>query len=296
MNSLTDPKYEKLKDMEAFTEAMFNRIIGFQEKKHPAWDESLPFEQRIAELPLHYLVFSSADRDPRQFASTVAPYYPLRAEFLRIKDYYQQLALSSATGQGVVCDCHANNGFIGSLMAREQIPVKGIRNPAEKPNQIANFYDSQCYRLYTGDLQAPPFQWDVAFSSWMPGGQNLTPLILKNQAKMLIFVYTEHEEPQKGQRQTGTAEAFAPPKGYHLIDEWSIMRPENLFHDVWPDLTPNIEEVRHTKIYALENLVTSCISIIPDPDHGYPWEKDLELALLTLQAKQALQRMGFPVP
>ena len=55
-------EYEKLRDMEFFSEDMFNRIIEFQERLHPAWNSALPFAERIKGLPLHALVFSNPDR------------------------------------------------------------------------------------------------------------------------------------------------------------------------------------------------------------------------------------------
>ena len=48
--------FEPLRDMGTFTEDMFNRIISFQEKQHPAWNAELGFEQRILGLPLHYFI------------------------------------------------------------------------------------------------------------------------------------------------------------------------------------------------------------------------------------------------
>jgi hypothetical protein len=66
-------RFAALKDMESFTDAMFNRIVAFQEKIHPAWNSERSFDDRIKDLPLHALVFSNPDRDPAQFAHTIAP-------------------------------------------------------------------------------------------------------------------------------------------------------------------------------------------------------------------------------
>ena len=141
-------KFEKLRDMEAFTEAMFNRIFEFQQKLHPAWNSELPFDERIKNLPLHYLVFSTADRDPKLFGPTVAPYYPLREEMRKIAWYARQVAQ-----QPLVCDICCGNGFIGSLLGHEGIKVTGTRDPQERPNQIADFYDPACYEIHNSKLR-----------------------------------------------------------------------------------------------------------------------------------------------
>ena len=108
-------KYEILRNMETFTEEMFNRIIEFQERWHPAWDPNKPFEERIARLPLHWLVFSNPDRDPAKFGPTVTHWYPLRYEMLKIARYAQAVA-----DEPVIADLHARNGFAGSLRSEER--------------------------------------------------------------------------------------------------------------------------------------------------------------------------------
>ena len=45
--------FDILREMEPFTEKLFNGIIGFQEKDHAAWVETETFEKRIKDLPLH---------------------------------------------------------------------------------------------------------------------------------------------------------------------------------------------------------------------------------------------------
>src|SRR3569833_1000178 len=114
--------FEPLRNMEAFSEDMFNRIIAFQERQHPAWKSELTFTQRIEGLPLHYLVFSAPDRDPAKFGPTGAPFIPLRAEMRMLAAYARQGA-----DQPVICDLHAGNGFVGSLLAREGVKVIGVR-------------------------------------------------------------------------------------------------------------------------------------------------------------------------
>ena len=109
-------EYEKLRDMEFFSEDMFNRIIEFQERLHPAWNSALPFAERIKGLPLHALVFSNPDRDPAKCGPTIAPFYPLRGEIRQMVHCARQVA-----DVPIVCDLHAGNGFIGSLLAREGV-------------------------------------------------------------------------------------------------------------------------------------------------------------------------------
>lgn len=283
--------FEALKQMDAFTEDMFNRIIAFQEKEHPAWIDTLPFEERIRDLPLHYLVFSNGDRDPEQFAPTVAPFYPLHHEILTLSHYIRQLGAAP-----LICDIHGGNGFLGSLLGREGFRVIGLNDPQAKPNQIARFYDESCYEYREGSLDTSDLGFDVALSSWMPAGQNHTPAILAREPKLLVYFYTDHVDERSGHRQSGTDDAFAPGPGYELIDEWSVKRPANLFREIWPDLTGNIEEVRKVRIYArigFNHLTPPTTVLEPRP---YDWEKELDMALLAHKARAYIQARGFPVP
>ena len=284
-------KFEKLRDMEAFTDGLFNRIIAFQSKEHAAWNPEAPFAERIKDLTLHNLIFSCPDRDSETTGPTVAHYYPLREENRAFAYYAKQVA-----GTPTVLDVHGRNGFVGSLLAREGVKVIGLRDADEKPNQIPEFYDNECYELRDTQLDDVDFEFDIAFSAWMPSGKNMSPQIFKHRPKMVIFVYTEHVNEYSKQRQTGTDEAYAQmPEGYKVIDEWAITRPENLMQQAWPDLSGSIEEVRHVKIvvdqpyhsisqYAPEEMATP-----------YDWEGELEIALLTLEAKEHLRSRGIAV-
>ena len=290
---MIEKEFEALRQMESFTEDMFNRIIAFQEKQHPAWNTSLSFEERIKGLPLHYLVFSNADRDPAKFGPTVANYYAMRQEMQRLAHFIQH-----AGKHAQVCELYCGNGFTGSLLARElpqeNIPVKGLRTFNHKPNQIESFFDNNNYQF--SDARLEDCDCDVVFTSWIPAGTNPTPAIIAKQPKLIIYVYTEHKNPETGERQSGTDDMFEGINHhYHLVDQWSITRPENLFHEIWPDLTPNIEETRHTRIYAHQQLAE-----IPQPDvlpeaAPYDWELELAMAQLALKAKQEIQARGFPV-
>src|SRR3569623_2108112 len=135
--------------MEAYSEDIFNRIIAFLVRQHPAWISELTFTQRIEGLPLHFLVFSAPDRDPAMFGPTVAPFIPLRAEMRKLAAYARQVA-----DQPVICDLHAGNGFVGSLLAREGVKVIGVRDPAAKPNQIRRLYDSERYEFRDVAIEA----------------------------------------------------------------------------------------------------------------------------------------------
>ena len=281
-------KFEKLREMEAFTVDMFNNIVEFQEKQHPAWNEDAPFEDRIKNLPLHALIFSNPDRDPAKLAPTITHWYPLHTEIQTIARYMQQVA-----EQPVMCDWGCNNGFIGGLIAREGLKGIGVREPLAKPSQIKNFYDKNCYEIREMPFADIDFSFDIAFCSWMSPGVNLTPQILRHKPKLIVYVYTDHVDNQ-GQRQVGTAEAFTElPDDYLLIDEWTINRPKDLLNEVWPDLTKSIEELRHTRIYASKAYhdITIELDRVIEP---YSWERDLELALLSLEGKAELHAKGIP--
>ena len=281
------PHFEALRDMNTFSEEMFNRIIDFQERQHPAWKSELPFVERIASLPLHYLVFSNPDRDPAKMGPTVSSIIPLRDEMRRIAAYARQVAETP-----VVCDLHAGNGFVGSLLAREGVKVIGVRDPAAKPNQIKDFYDRDCYELREQAIESIDFPFDVAFSCWMPAGKNYTPEILRHKPKLIVFIHTNHVKPETGEPQTGVPEAFIDlPERYQLIHEWGMTRPKDLFYEIWPDLTPSIEETRYVKVYADRGFQDIDV---PDelPAAAYDWERELEMALLARQAMEHLKAQG----
>lgn len=285
-----EKEFEKLRHMEAFSEAMFNRIIAFQEREHAAWDEGRPFADRIRGLPLHALMFSNPDRDPASYSHTVAPFYPLHSEIRQLAAIVGQVA-----EQPLVCDLHAGNGFIGSLLAREGVRVIGLRRPGSKPNQIENFHDPDCYEMRSGSPESVDFAFDVALSIWMPGGQNLTPAIVAHKPKLIIYVHTDHVD-DSGHPQTGVPEAFRKlPDDYALIAEWSITRPRDLLHEVWPDLTPSIEEQRHVKVYAAGPWQGIDVAAAAGEAPGYDWEQELDMALTALRAKEALRAQGYPV-
>lgn len=282
-------KFEKLREMESFTQEMFNRIIAVQEKQHAVWNPRAAFEQRIKDLPLHALIFSNPDRDPAKFTHTIAPWYPLHEEMATLAQYIRQIGPNA-----LVCDWPCGNGFLGSLLARLGLNVTGVRDPRYKPNQIVDFYDPACYQMRDMPGSDIDFPLDVVFSSWMPAGENLTPEILKHHPKLIVFVYTDHMD-NEGRRQVGTAEAFSQlPPSYRLIAEWSLTRPKDLLHAIWPDLTPNLEEIRHTRIFAAEPYHDLAIDPIESVE-PYPWEQDLSMALLAHEAMEELRAKGIPL-
>jgi hypothetical protein len=283
--------FQKLRDMERFSEAMFNRIIEFQERLHPAWNPGLPFEQRIRGLPLHALIFSNPDRDPAVHAQTVAAFYPLRAEMRQIAQCAREVAEDP-----LVCDVHGRNGFFGSLLGREGVSVIGLSDPADKPNQIASLHDPACYTPLPETIETLARPFDVAFSAWMPSGVNRTPAILRHRPKLIVFIHTDHIDEPSGRPQTGTAQAYRDlPPPYELIAQWSIERPEDLMREVWPDLTPSIAETRHVRIYADEPYHGIHVARELDAVEPYDWEKELDMALTAYEAKAALRARGVPV-
>jgi hypothetical protein len=289
MLPFADERFLPLRDMQSFTDDMFNRTIAFQEKQHAAWDESLPFAERIEGLPLHYLIFSNPDRDPAKLAPTVAPYYPLREELRTLVYLARQVA-----SDPVVLDVHGGNGFIGSLLAREGVSVIGLRDPAAKPNQIRNFYDPAFYTPRDVPFEQVDFPIDVVFSSWMPSGVNMTPALLARRPKLAIFVFTDQID-DSGSPLTGTPEAFRElPESYRVVAEWDITRPQDLLKEVWPDLTGNPELVRRVRVVADEPYHDIELDGL-QPATPYSWEKELEMALLAREAKERLRLEGYPV-
>lgn len=283
--------FEILRDMEPFTQAMFNNIIGFQEKDHPAWNEDLDFAERIADLPLHYLIFSNPDRNPETQGPTVAHYYPLREEMLMLSRYAKAVA-----DKPVVLDVHARNGFIGSLLAQEGLQVVGVRDENEKPNQIQNFFDKKQYRFADASLEHIDLPVDVVFSSWMPSETDISEHIIRLNPKLVVYVFTQHENDDGSIPQTGKEGAFGEnlPENYRLIDEWNVTRPKNLLNEIWPDLTGNIEETRCVRILANEGYHDLTVDDNITLDELYAWEHELQMAETALEAKRQMMERGFP--
>ena len=284
--------FDILRNMEAFTEEMFNGIITFQEREHSAWDPTKSFQDRIKKLPLHYLMFSNADRNPATHGPTVAHYYPLNYEIAKIAAY-----ANTVSNNPVVCDVHTRNGFVGSLLSEQGLNVIGLKDPNEKPNQIESFHTEKNYELKIGTAADVDFPVDVLFSSWMPAGQNISDDIIRINPKLVVFIFTEHTNEYSGERQTGTNESFGEklPNSFKLIEEWSVTRPKDLLNEIWPDLSPNIEETRVIRIYANSDyhdisIDEDALSVKP-----YDWENELLVADTALQAKNEMKQRGVPL-
>lgn len=300
----TPTNFEPLREMESFTKDMFNRIIDFQEKQHHAWNVNLSFDARIKGLPLHNLIFSNPDRDPATHSATVAAYYPLREELQKIAFYVRQLA-----DHPVVCDLYPGNGFIGSLLGREiaaaaKAPsdtpeVIGLENNVAdiKPNQIESFLDDEhfAYRTESFSELDNELHFDAALISWPPTNSNPSTELVLRQTRLLIYIFTSHIDEKSQQRQTGSEAMLTTlADHYRLIDSWDVVRPKDILHDIWPDMTPSIAETRHVHIYAHHSVNDLKPTQALAPVQSYPWEKDLQMALLALQAKQEVQGRGFP--
>jgi hypothetical protein len=289
-NTPKSTNFEPLREMESFTEDMFNRIIAFQEKTHHAWNNNLSFDARIKGLPLHNLIFSNPDRDPATHNATVAAFYPLREEMQKIAFYIKQL-----NDAPTVCDLFAGNGFIGSLLGREGVAVKGLNTPPaeNRPNQIESLFDAEHFS-YT-DEPLGELVCDAALIAWPPSGSNPSSELVRKKTKLLVYVFTDHLDPKTQQRQTGGDDMLSTLNDdYRLIDSWEIVRPKDILHEIWPDMTPSIEETRHVHIYAHNSVADLQTAQALPPVLSYDWEKDLQMALLALQAKREVQSRGFP--
>jgi hypothetical protein len=175
------------------------------------------------------------------------------------------------------------------------VRVIGVKDPADKPNQIESFYDASVYEPLNVSLDALDRPFDVALSAWMPAGIDRTPQILAHRPKLLVLIHTEHTD-EAGKRQTGTWSAYHElPGNYRQIAEWTIERPQDLLHEVWPDLTPSIAETRIVRIYADEPWQRIHVDSEVESVDPYDWELDLDMALTALEAKEALRARGFSV-
>jgi hypothetical protein len=196
--------------------------------------------------------------------------------------------------QPVVCDLFPGNGFIGSLLAREGVNTVGLRHPELKPNQIESFHDKECFSYSDQALSVQHF--DAVLVSWPPSGVNPSPLLAELNTKLLMYIYTDHVDDASGLRQTGTTDLLdALQEDYREIDAWQVQRPKDLLHEIWPDMTPSIEEIRQVRVFAHSSLPTLEPAHSLPPTQPYDWEKDLHMALLAMQAKREIEARGFPL-
>jgi len=291
---INQPRFSPLKDMQQFTENMFNHIIDFQEKKQLAWDESAPFPQRLENLPLHYFIFSNYDRDPATQGPTLAHYYPLKKEMHKLAHYLH------CAGCIEVIDYYPGNGLLGSLLAREaRLPAKGLAFNNKKPSQIENFYDSNCYQMFPQATTIAPGDKSAYFVSWTPSGSNPVAELLAQKARLIIFVGSNHVNPQTGERQVGVDNMFdGLQDSYQLWDSWEIVRAENLLHKIWPDMTPNIEERRQVHVFANNQIAANKQDYVDleqnqQAANVYCWESELQMAELAAEAMESLKHLPF---
>jgi len=291
--SNNEARFNALKDMQQFTEDMFNRIIDFQEKKHVAWDESAPFSQRIDKLPLHYFIFSNYDRDPVKQGPTLAHYYPLKKEMYKLAQYLH------CAGCREVIDYYPGNGLLGSLLGNAaQMPVIGLGFNNKKPSQIENFYDRQWFHMVSETRNYSPGAATGYFVSWTPSGCNPVPEIVKHKPRLIIFVGSQHINAETGECQVGISNMLDDLPDYQLWDSWEIVRPENLLHKIWPDMTQNIEEVRQVHVFAANEIdLKQTRNEEPSSQNathsGYFWERELYMAELAAEAMDSLNRGTF---
>ena len=130
----------------------------------------------------------------------------------------------------------------------------------------------------------------------MPSGLDITEEIAKINPKLVVYIFTKHTSQENGEPQTGTASSFGEhlPSSYKLIDEWAVTRQKDLLHEIWPDLTGNLEETRFVRIYANSGYHDLQIDDADIEVKGYDWENDLLMAETALEAKNKMQQQGFP--
>ena len=169
-----------------------------------------------------------------------------------------------------------------------------MQQPSVKPNQIESFSDSSCFSIDDNPIEKR--SCNAVLISWPPAEVNPSQQVIGLQPKLIIYVFTNHVDETTGVRQTGSKDMLTTlANDYRLVDQWEVHRPKDLLHEIWPDMTPSIEETRQVHIYAHSSLIKfTAVQSLP-PAQPYDWEIDLQMALLALQAKQEVQSRGFPV-
>jgi hypothetical protein len=138
------------------------------------------------------------------------------------------------------------------------------------------------------------------FASWPPPDTDPTTEIIAHNPKLIIYTFTDHINKDTGQRQVGSETMLQNiPSEYQLIDQWTVVRPENILHAIWPDLTPSIEETRHTHLYATRQAMSQLKGLAPFQADAniepYSWEKELRMTELALEARQLIESKGIQV-
>jgi len=250
------------------------RIIEFERKIHPAWDEMKDFGTRISNLPLYFLEINHHEKDNQTQSVTITHYVPCKKEMVALAKTIQ-----SFDDNFVVCDIGCGNGFLGSLLAREKVNVFGIDNRSYRQPQIYSFYDNQCYNILTSNLSDEDVNFDVAFCSWMTPGLNLTPLIVEKDPKLIIHIFSPDRQPD-GSQTTGTLEAYLPPPNYTFLAGWNSFMPKDFFLPLriktGLNLAVSQQKIMAVVIYAHRDLKRVETISPSDLSEYYDWDLEKE--------------------
>lgn len=250
-------------------ETIYQNIIQFDKKNHPAWNKNLEFSLRIQNLPLYFLIFNHCSRDSKTQSVTISHYVPCRNEMIALSRIIKEYS-----NNFIVCDIGCGNGFLGSLLAREGLNVFGIDDRSYKQPQNKTFYDKKCYNIINTSLFELSVPFDVAFCSWMQPNINLTPKILNKNPKILIHIFSP-DIRNNGTPTTGTNIAYECPRNYLLLCEWKSDIPKNYFSPIKTkniDLCNNVFMRNRVRIYVHKDL-----DLIPnvspqDFEENYDWD------------------------
>lgn len=273
-------------------EQIKHRIVKFDQKFHPAWDEQQPFDLRIKSLPLYFLEFNHHERDKSFQSVTVTHYVPSKPEIHALSEI-----IKFYSKDYVICDVGCGNGFLGSLLAREGINVFGTDDRSYKQPQINNFYDNSCYRIIEASLSGLSMTFDVALCSWMTPGLNLTPTIIERHPKLLIHFFSPDRQPD-GSPTTGLLEAYLPPKNYNFLTGWCSILPKDFFSPLREmtdlNLAVSQQKVRAVIIYAHRDL--SLAGKISPLDYSNYYDWDLERDFInSLRFEKSLAKSVFKI-
>lgn len=258
-----------------FLDSMLEGIIAFQQYRHPAWNETSPFEERISRLPLYALEFNHPDRDAKLHGPTIAHYAPDQREIAALAQ-----TIGSIGSCLCVLDVGCGNGFVGSLLAREGVPVVGIDDHSWHQPQIPRFHDPGVYQL-RAPLSLEDFneEVDVTFCSWMVPGSNLTKLLVGCHPKLIIQVYSPDCE-RGGLRETGTNDAYILPDGYMRLGAWAACTPENFISHAIPGIPPKYQTVRIVEIWSRKDMSAARVYAPTESESTDPYYWDSERSAL----------------
>lgn len=267
-------------------ELIKSRIVEFDKKNHPAWDDRLDFASRITNLPLYFLEFNHHEKDNKTQSITITHYVPCKSEIIALSKI-----IKSFKDDFLVCDIGCGNGFIGSLLAREKVNIYGIDDRSYKQPQIYNFYDNQCYKVYKSSISDKETQFDVAFCSWMSPGLNLTPLIVEKNPKIIIHIFSPDRQ-HDGTLTTGTPESYLPLPNYNFHVGWNSFMPNDFFSPIREqtglELAANPQKLAAVVVYTHKDLITTDKILPSDIFKHYDWDLEREFI------NNMRQKMGLP--